>query len=77
MHRPTPADSHPINGFPQVCFTKNTIKGPNSEVVDCTCCDDPEDSADVEHNLPCHFPFIGDRLIIDKFCTIACGSSSS
>ena len=36
MHGPDPANPHPMNGFPQVCFIKNTIKGPNIEVGDYT-----------------------------------------
>ncbi|MFB2832833.1 chloramphenicol acetyltransferase, partial [Aeromonas jandaei] len=24
MHGPDPANPHPLNGFPQVCFIKNT-----------------------------------------------------
>ena len=45
MHGPDPANPHPMNGFPQVCFIKNTIKGPNIEVGDYTYYDDPEDAA--------------------------------
>ena len=36
MHGPDPANPHPMNGFPQVCFIRNTIKGPNIEVGDYT-----------------------------------------
>lgn len=77
MHGPDPANPHPMNGFPQVCFIKNTIKGPNIEVGDYTYYDDPEDAAGFERNVLYHFPFIGDKLIIGKFCAIARGSSSS
>jgi virginiamycin A acetyltransferase len=62
-----------MNGFPQVCFIKNTIKGPNIEVGDYTYYDDPEDAAGFERNVLYHFPFIGDKLIIGKFCAIARG----
>ena len=30
MHGPDPANPHPMNGFPQVCFIKNTITGPKT-----------------------------------------------
>ncbi|KAE9623380.1 chloramphenicol acetyltransferase [Aeromonas veronii] len=73
MHGPDPANPHPMNGFPQVCFIKNTVKGPNIEVGDYTYYDDPEDSAGFERNVLYHFPFIGDKLIIGKFCAIARG----
>ena len=73
MHGPDPANPHPMNGFPQVCFIKNTIKGPNIEVGDYSYYDDPEDAAGFERNVLYHFPFIGDKLIIGKFCAIARG----
>lgn len=73
MHGPDPANPHPMAGFPQVCFIKNTIKGPNIEVGDYTYYDDPEDAAGFERNVLYHFPFIGDKLIIGKFCAIARG----
>jgi virginiamycin A acetyltransferase len=33
--------------------------------------DDPEDSEDFERNVLYHYPFIGDKLIIGKFCALA------
>jgi virginiamycin A acetyltransferase len=33
--------------------------------------DDPENSEGFERNVLYHFPFIGDRLVIGKFCAIA------
>jgi len=62
-----------MEGFPQVCFIKNTIKNPNIIVGDFTYYDDPEDSENFERNVLYHFPFIGDKLIIGKFCAIAKG----
>lgn len=62
-----------MDGFPQVCFIKNTIKNPNIVVGDYTYYDDPDDSENFERNVLYHFPFIGDKLIIGKFCAIACG----
>ena len=29
MYGPDPANPHPMEGFPQVCFIKNTVKNPN------------------------------------------------
>lgn len=60
-------------GFPQVCFIKNTVTNPNIIVGDYTYYDDPEDSENFERNVLYHFPFIGDKLIIGKFCAIAKG----
>jgi virginiamycin A acetyltransferase len=74
MYGPDPADKHPMKGFPQVCFIKNTVTNPNIIVGDYTYYDDPEDSAGFERNVLYHFPFIGDRLVIGKFCAIGRGA---
>ncbi|MCL2916721.1 Vat family streptogramin A O-acetyltransferase [Shewanella litorisediminis] len=72
-HGPSPGNPYPMEGFPQVCFIKNTISNPNILVGDYSYYDDPEDSANFERNVLYHFPFIGDKLIIGKFCAIARG----
>jgi virginiamycin A acetyltransferase len=71
MHGPDPAELHPMKGFPQVCFIKNSISNPNIVVGDYTYYDDPIDSENFERNVLYHYPFIGDKLIIGKFCAIA------
>ena len=71
MHGPSPNTKHPMAGFPQVCFIKNTVTNPNIIIGDYTYYDDPEDSERFERNVLYHFPFIGDKLIIGKFCAIA------
>jgi virginiamycin A acetyltransferase len=68
-----PKDKHPMKGFPQVCFIQNTVSNPNIIIGDYTYYDDPEDSENFERNVLYHFPFIGDRLIIGKFCALAKG----
>jgi virginiamycin A acetyltransferase len=73
MHGPSPTDPHPMAGFPQVCFIKNTVKNPAIIVGDYTYYDDPENSEDFERNVLYLFPFIGDKLVIGKFCAIARG----
>jgi virginiamycin A acetyltransferase len=60
-------------GFPQVCYIRNTVTNPNIEIGDYTYYDDPENAEDFERNVLYHFPFIGDRLIIGKFCAVARG----
>jgi virginiamycin A acetyltransferase len=74
MQGPDPTNAHPMEGFPQVCFIKNVITNPNIIVGDYTYYDDPEDSENFERNVLYHFPFIGDKLIIGKFCAIARGA---
>lgn len=73
MNGPSPHDKHPMAGFPQVCFIKNTVTNPNILIGDYTYYDDPDDSENFERNVLYHFPFIGDRLIIGKFCALARG----
>jgi virginiamycin A acetyltransferase len=63
-----------MDGFPQVCFIKNTVTNPNIIVGDYTYYDDPEDSENFERNVLYHYPFIGDKLVIGKFCAIARGA---
>ena len=73
MNGPDPQSKHPMAGFPQVCYIKNTIKNPHIEVGDYTYYDDPNGAENFERNVLYHYPFIGDRLIIGKFCAIATG----
>ena len=73
MHGPLPTDPHPMAGFPQVCFIRNTVKNPNVVVGDYTYYDDPEDSENFERNVLYHYPFVGDKLVIGKFCALARG----
>jgi virginiamycin A acetyltransferase len=68
-----PKAKHPMKGFPQICFIQNTVLNPRIIIGDYTYYDDPEDSEDFERNVLYHFPFIGDRLIIGKFCALARG----
>ncbi|MEM7795470.1 MAG: Vat family streptogramin A O-acetyltransferase [Cyanobacteria bacterium P01_C01_bin.118] len=73
MYGADPKDKHPMKGFPQICFIQNTVSNPNIIIGDYTYYDDPEDSENFERNVLYHFPFIGDRLIIGKFCALARG----
>ncbi|RDH45900.1 Vat family streptogramin A O-acetyltransferase [Zooshikella ganghwensis] len=71
MVGPNPDDKEPMKGFPQVGFLKNFISRENIIVGDYTYYDDPEGPERFENNVLYHFPFIGDKLIIGKFCAIA------
>lgn len=73
MSGPSPYNKHPMEGFPQVCFIKNTVSNPDIIIGDYTYYDDPVDSEDFERNVLYHFPFIGDKLVIGKFCALARG----
>ncbi|KOP27018.1 chloramphenicol acetyltransferase [Hapalosiphon sp. MRB220] len=73
MQYPDPNNPHPMQGFPQVCFIKNTVSNPNIIIGDYTYYDDLEDSENFERNVLYHYLFTGDKLIIGKFCALATG----
>jgi virginiamycin A acetyltransferase len=70
---PSPDTRHPLAGVERVAFLKPFITRPNIEVGDYTYYDDPDGAEQFEKNVLYHFDFIGDRLIIGKFCSIATG----
>jgi len=63
----------PLPQYKKLCFLKNIITNPNIKVGDYTYYDDFEDVTNFEKNIKYHFDFIGDKLIIGKFCMIASG----
>ncbi|MEG3792440.1 CatB-related O-acetyltransferase [Lysobacter sp. CCNWLW3] len=75
MHGPDPNDPHPMRGFPQICYIRNTIDNPQIQVGEYSYYDDPEDSEGFARNVLYLFPFIGDRLIIGRYCAIARGAT--
>ena len=72
---PHPELKHPIPMHKRVGFLKPLVTAENIEVGDFTYYDDP-DGPDLfqEKCVLHHYPFIGDRLIIGKFCAIAEGA---
>jgi virginiamycin A acetyltransferase len=62
---------HPIAGAERVGFLKNFITRPNIEVGDYSYYDDPKGVEQFERNVLYHFDFVGDRLVIGRFCSIA------
>ena len=72
---PNPEIKHPIPMHTRVGFLKALVTAENIEIGDFTYYDDP-DGPDL-FQTKCvlhHYPFIGDRLIIGKFCAIAEGA---
>lgn len=61
----------PLENYDRLCFLKNIIKNPNIIVGDFTYYDDFENVENFEKNVKYLFDFIGDKLIIGKFCMIA------
>jgi virginiamycin A acetyltransferase len=73
MVGPDKNEKYPLNGHKRLCFLKNIITNPNIIVGDYTYYDDFEDALNFEKNVKYHYDFIGDKLIIGKFCMIAPG----
>lgn len=65
---------HPNEQIPSVCYIKNVITRPNIEVGVYTYYDDAATGGeDFEAHVTHHYEFLGDRLIIGKFCAIGKG----
>jgi virginiamycin A acetyltransferase len=72
---PNPDLKHPIPMHKRVGFLRPLVTAENIEIGDFTYYDDP-DGPDL-FQTKCvlhHYPFIGDKLIIGKFCAIAEGA---
>ena len=65
---PDPMTVHPIAGYDKEIYVKPTLKNPNIIVGDFTYAD-----SEFESHVTHHYDFIGDKLIIGKFCQIAAG----
>ena len=68
---PDPNAVFPLAHYDRLCFLKNIITSPNIIVGDYTYYDDFNTVENFERNVRYHFDFVGDKLIIGKFCMIA------
>ena len=66
---PDPDVIHPVAGYGREIYVRPTIRNPNILVGEFTYIADSEFESHVTH----HYPWIGDRLIIGRFCQIAGG----
>lgn len=66
---PDPNVVHPISGYEKEIYVKPTISNPNIIVGDFTYIADSDFESHVTH----HYEWIGDKLIVGKFCQIAAG----
>lgn len=71
MNIPDKNQKFPLNNYDRLCFLKNVVTNPNIIVGDYTYYDDFETVENFEKNVKYLFDFIGDKLIIGKFCMIA------
>lgn len=73
MTGPDPNKVYPNENIRQVVFIKNVVKRANIVVGDYTYYDDPDGAEKFEEHVTHHYDFLGDRLVIGKFCAIARG----
>jgi virginiamycin A acetyltransferase len=66
-----PNQIYPLKNTKRLCFLKTILNNPNIIVGDFTYYDDPDDVHNFLKNILYHFDFVGDKLIIGKFCQIA------
>lgn len=71
MKGPNPKTTYPLSNYNRLCFLKNIVKHPQISVGDYTYYDDFEDVHNFEKNVKYLFDFVGDKLIIGKYCMIA------
>ena len=67
---------YPRPNDPQIVYLKDVVTRPNIQVGDYTVYNDfVRDPREFEkNNVLYHYPVNGDRLIIGRFCSIACGA---
>lgn len=73
LRYPNPNTLYPIKGVTRTVYLKNIITHPQIIVGDYTYYDDPDDVYNFEKNVLYLFDFVGDKLIVGKFCQIATG----
>ncbi len=71
---PDPSQLHPLAEHPRVTFIRNLDLPPNVEVGAYSYYDDPAGLGAFLDNILYHFAFLGDRLVIGRFCAIAAGT---
>lgn len=70
---PDPGLIFPNENIRSLCFIKNVVTRPNIVIGDYTYYDDDSGAEDFEKHVTHHYEFIGDRLVIGKFCAIGKG----
>ena len=76
MTIPASTKLYPRTGDSQTIYLKNAVQNPRIEIGDFTIYNDfARDPRDFQkNNVLYHYPVNGDRLVIGKFCSIACGA---
>ncbi|MEQ9300159.1 MAG: CatB-related O-acetyltransferase [Cyclobacteriaceae bacterium] len=71
MTGPDKHTTFPLPEYDRLCFLKNMVDNPHIIIGDYTYYDDFEDVKNFEKNVKYLFDFVGDKLVIGKFCMIA------
>lgn len=71
---PDPRAVHPVPAHQRIVFLRNVVTAPNVEIGEYTYYDDPDAALLFDtRNILHHYEFLGDRLVIGRFCAIATG----
>lgn len=70
---PNANDKFPNPNIKDICYIKNVVKNPNIIIGDYTYYFEADKSDKFEDHVTHMYDFIGDKLIIGKFCSIAKG----
>ena len=73
MIGPDPNAVYPNEKVKQIVYIKNVVTRPNIVVGDYTYYDDVDGAENFERHVTHHYEFLGDKLIIGRFCAIARG----
>lgn len=70
---PDPDAIYPNENIKSICYIKNVVTRPNIYIGDYTYYDDTDAPEAFQDHVTHHYEFLGDKLIIGKFCAIAKG----
>ncbi|MBQ4899795.1 Vat family streptogramin A O-acetyltransferase [Paenibacillus sp. Marseille-P2973] len=70
---PDPNAIFPNPSMKRICYIKNVITRSNISIGDYTYYDDPDGADQFESHVTHHYEFLGDKLVIGRFCAIAKG----
>lgn len=73
QYGPDPNAIYPNEKIKSICYIKNVVNRPNILIGEYTYYDDVNGAEHFEDHVTHHYEFLGDKLIIGKFCAIAKG----
>ncbi|WP_416361122.1 Vat family streptogramin A O-acetyltransferase [Metaclostridioides mangenotii] len=73
MYGPDPNSIYPNKDIKSICYIKNVVTRPNIIIGEYTYYDDINGAEKFEKHVTHHYEFLGDKLIVGRFCAIAKG----